>query len=85
MTSAEHKQLIQNFLNCCIMETQDKPVTHEDLEKLLEFYFNSEVYCSNSIPIKFICPSALSLTALDFHLINPRSDMLAAKVMFSLY
>lgn len=43
MTKNEHKQLIQNFLNCCIMETQGKPVTHEDLEKLLEFYFNGEV------------------------------------------
>lgn len=47
MTKDEHKQLIQNFLNCCIIETQGKPVTHEDLEKLLEFYFNGEMYCSN--------------------------------------
>lgn len=45
MTTNEHKQLIQNFLNCCIMETQGKPVTHEDLEKLLEFYFNGEMNC----------------------------------------
>lgn len=47
MTTNEHKQLIQNFLNCCIMETQGKPVTHEDLEKLLEFYLNGEINCSD--------------------------------------
>ncbi|CAH9013173.1 conserved hypothetical protein [Vibrio phage 424E50-1] len=45
MTSKEHKQLIQNFLNCCVMETQGIDLTHDDLAKLLEFYFNDEMYC----------------------------------------
>lgn len=44
LTEQQHKQLIQNFLNCYIMETQGKPVTHEELESLLEFYFNDEMY-----------------------------------------
>jgi len=48
MTIEEHKQIIQNFLNCCIFETQGKPVTHEDLATLLDFYFNGdEMYCNN--------------------------------------
>lgn len=41
----DHKQKIQNFLNCCIMETQGNDLTHDDLAKLLEFYFNDEMYC----------------------------------------
>lgn len=41
----EEKQKIQNFLNCCIMETQGNDLTHDDLAKLLEFYFNDEMYC----------------------------------------
>ncbi|AGN51546.1 hypothetical protein VPLG_00107 [Vibrio phage eugene 12A10] len=41
----EHKQKIQNFLNCCIMETHGDNLTHDDLAKLLEFYFNDEMYC----------------------------------------
>lgn len=47
MTSKEHKQLIQNFLNCCIMETQGEILTHDDLAKLLEFYFSEDevMYC----------------------------------------
>ena len=43
--SKKHKQKIQNFLNCCIMETQGNDLTHDDLAKLLEFYFNDEMYC----------------------------------------
>ncbi|CAH9013262.1 conserved hypothetical protein [Vibrio phage 501E54-1] len=39
------KQTIQSFLNCCIMETQGENLTHNDLAKLLEFYFNDEMYC----------------------------------------
>lgn len=46
MTSKQHKQLIQNFLNCCLMETQGNIVTHEDLSTLLDFYFNDEDYCA---------------------------------------
>ncbi|CAM0109114.1 hypothetical protein VPH184E373B_0097 [Vibrio phage 184E37-3b] len=46
MTSKEHKQLIQNFLNCCIMETQGNDLTHDDLATLLGFYFNEEMYCA---------------------------------------
>lgn len=42
---SEEKQKIQNFLNCCIMETQGNDLTHNDLAKLLEFYFNDEMYC----------------------------------------
>ena len=45
MTSKEHKQLIQNFLNCSVMETQGNDLTYDDLSKLLEFYFNDEMYC----------------------------------------
>ncbi len=45
MDTAKHKQLIQSFLNCCIMETQGDNLTHKDLDKLLEFYFNDEIYC----------------------------------------
>lgn len=41
----EERQKIQNFLNCCIMETQGNDLTHDDLAKLLEFYFNDEMYC----------------------------------------
>lgn len=41
----EEKQKIQNFLNCCITETQGNDLTHDDLAKLLEFYFNDEQYC----------------------------------------
>ena len=41
----DSKQKIQNFLNYCIMETQGDDLTHDDLEKLLEFYFNDEMYC----------------------------------------
>lgn len=45
LTEKQHRQIIQNFLNCCVMETQGNPVTHGDLEKLLDFYFNNELYC----------------------------------------
>lgn len=40
----ESRQTIQNFLNCCIMETQGKPVTHEELASLLDFYFSEDDY-----------------------------------------
>ncbi|CAL9964962.1 hypothetical protein VPHF99_0097 [Vibrio phage F99] len=44
MTCKEHKNLIQYFLNYCVMESQGNGLTHDDLSKLLECYFSDEPY-----------------------------------------
>lgn len=45
MIENKQRQVIQNFLNCCLMETQGNVITHEDLSKLLDFYFSDKSYC----------------------------------------
>lgn len=45
MIENKQRRIIQNFLNCCLMETQGNVVTHEDLSRLLDFYFNDEPSC----------------------------------------
>lgn len=42
MTSKEHKQLIQNFLNMVCFETQGKGGSSEELSSLLQEYFKGE-------------------------------------------
>lgn len=37
-----HRQIIQNFLNMVVMETQDTLMSNEDLEYLLDLYFSEE-------------------------------------------
>jgi len=34
-----HRQIIQNFLNMVVVETQDNLLSNEDLEHLLNLYF----------------------------------------------
>lgn len=37
-----HRQIIQNFLNMVVVETQDTLISNEDLEYLLGLYFSEE-------------------------------------------
>lgn len=46
MDTENKRQIIQSFLNCCVMETQGGKITHKDLKILLDFYLNDEMYCN---------------------------------------